>query len=175
MKIRNKKYLVLGLILLTLSGCGSVGVLVDTFPTGASLIDMKTNKTLGVSPLRGSVSYSLLEKGEDKECDTGGDVKAVWVSGATAILKNLTVCKKDKFKEFMIYRPSDAPNLDADIKYAQGIQSQKVEMLKAKAMKQQADAADDRNFQQQMQNIQDNANKAQQSIQLMQINNKLKY
>jgi hypothetical protein len=170
-----KKNLVLTTSLtLLLGGCGYVQVALETFPPGASLIDLKNNKTLGTSPLYGEVSHSQIDGGKGLNCSQEANIKAVWVSGATAILENPTICKTDKEKKFMIYRPTDAPNLDADLKYAQTIQSQNVELLKARAMKKQADAIEESNLQQGLQNMNQNMNNIMLNNQLMQINNKLR-
>jgi hypothetical protein len=156
------KYLYIIIVVTFFVGCGpSSHLVLDTFPSGAQLIDLKSGNKLGVSPLETDIYYSDLEISTDTNCRDFGGIKAIWVSGATASIEKTMVCKKPT-NTFVINRPTESPNIELDISYAKTILQNKNDAKKTQYAKQQADSAAYTNFNQQMQNIQ-----------LMQINNSL--
>lgn len=167
------KYLYIIVVATLFVGCGpSTHLVLDTFPSGAQLIDLKSGKQLGVSPLETNMDYSDLKIEENANCRDFGGVKAVWVSGATASIEKAIVCKQPT-NTFVINRPTESPNIDIDISYAKTMLQNKNNAKMAQYAKDQADSAAYANFNQQMQNLNNNTNQQMQNIQLMQMNNSL--
>lgn len=172
MKKQFLRTLFLAIVTIVLTGCGEYSKLtLDTFPTGAQLIDIKSGKQLGIAPMQTDISYDSITENESIKCKDFGNVKAVWVSGATAILEKSFVCRQP-VNTFIINRP-EYPNIETDISYAKMVLQNKNSIQMAEYAKQQADAADYANFNQSMQNLNNNTNQQMQNIQLMQLNNSI--
>jgi len=173
MKKQFLRTLFLAIVTIVLTGCGEYSKLtLDTFPTGAQLIDIKSGKQLGIAPMQTDISYDSITENESIKCKDFGNVKAVWVSGATTTLENPLVCRQP-VNTFIINRP-EHPNIDADISYAKTILDNKNNSKMAEYAKKQANAASDAAFNQQMQNINNNLNQQMQNTQLFQLNNTLR-
>lgn len=166
------KYLCFIAIVIVFAGCGpSTHMVLDTFPTGAQLVDVNTGKQIGIAPMETYVDYSDIKVEENSNCVNVGGVKAIWASGAVATIDKPIVCRQPN-NIFIINRP-EYPNIETDISYAKMILQNKNSAQMAKYAKQQADAADYTNFNQSMQNLNNNTNQQMQNIQLMQLNNSI--
>jgi hypothetical protein len=161
-------------------GCTPKGavMIIDSFPQGAQITNLGTNKVKGVTPIRGMASANKINGGnKDIKCKILKGIKARWVSGATAVVKNILVCL-DKDNYFMINRPDNANNLEADMQYAKMINNSKLENRKIRALENQAASAYQNaraNKRQAIAQEKNNYNQQQQNQQLQNINNYFRY
>lgn len=142
----NKINLAIAIALgLGFSGCARnhyANLTIDTFPKGGQIIDLDTNKKIGVSYASGR-PYLGTTDGDNQPnqlCKTFKGVNVKWVSGAVKKIENIKLCTNDN-RVITVDRPTDAKNLQADLDYARDLEYRALEERKIAAMNSQAAAA----------------------------------
>lgn len=159
---------------LSISGCASKGVNVsiNSFPTGADVIALDSNKVIGRTPnLNGFLSTNqIFGTWEPTSCINKQGFKFIWPSGAETIIDPISFCPDEREKTITAKRPVSAPNLEYDLKFAEmQISEQNIAILK-----EQQSADDMARFENTMNNFSKRLSDQEQNFQLQQINYNLK-